>query len=386
MKAKWCLLAAGLALSFAMPAAAQTEYVVGVSGALTGPAASSYAPTVEALRVYIDLLNKKGGIGGKTVKLIALDDQGQPSRGSSNARRLITQDQVSLLIGSGLSATSAPMIAEAQQSGTPLLFAGSVCPQEVFPPAKEGIFCTTAFAAELDSRAAVEFIEKRAGTKIKLGLAAMAIPISRTGIDFAEKLAEQKGMKPVSKQIIPPPTPDYTPFATKIREADPDWVFSWAPWITQVKTFEALRQLGWKGPFLTWAHLEAENELARIKDPKFIVYGANTLFTENLPVQQEIATAVKGANVQYPVNQMAEGWIAGMTVEAALKAAGKNDPRAINTAMQNLKIDTKGLRGGPIEWTATNHFRTKQYYRFYEWNAAKQRPDKLTDWVAYTVE
>ncbi len=26
--------------------------------------------------------------------------------------------------------------------------------------------------------------------------------------------------------------------------------------------------------------------------------------------------------------------------------------------MNDLKVDTKGLRGGPIEWTKDNHFRT----------------------------
>ena len=33
--------------------------------------------------------------------------------------------------------------------------------------------------------------------------------------------------------------------------------------------------------------------------------------------------------------------------------------------MSDLKVDTKGLRGGPIEWTKDNHFRTRQYYRVY---------------------
>jgi hypothetical protein len=33
----------------------------------------------------------------------------------------------------------------------------------------------------------------------------------------------------------------------------------------QIKTFEALRRLGWKGRFMTWAHIEAENEMIRLK-------------------------------------------------------------------------------------------------------------------------
>ena len=52
-KMKSCLLAAALGLSFSTFAAAQ-DFVVGVSGAITGPTASTYAPTVESMRIYFD--------------------------------------------------------------------------------------------------------------------------------------------------------------------------------------------------------------------------------------------------------------------------------------------------------------------------------------------
>ena len=53
--------------------------------------------------------------------------------------------------------------------------------------------------------------------------------------------------------------------------------------------------------------------------------------------------------------------------------------------MQNLKVDLKGLRGGPIEWTKDNHFRTKQYYRVYQWDGAS-RSCVAKDWVTYDVK
>ena len=69
------------------------------------------------------------------------------------------------------------------------------------------------------------------------------------------------GMSAVDKEVIPPPTADYTPFATKLKDADANWVFSWAPWVTEVKTFEALRRLAWPGNYIGWSHIEAEGEL-----------------------------------------------------------------------------------------------------------------------------
>ena len=200
----------------------------------------------------------------------------------------------------------------------------------------------------------------------------MAIPISRSEIEFAEQQAKTLGMTNVGKEVIPPATADYTPYANKIKDSGADWVFSWAPWVTQIRSFEALRRLGWQGSFVTWAHIEAENELVRVKDDKFFVFGGNALFSDNLPVQREIAEAAKKANVQYPVNQLAEGWVTGMVVEAVLKAAGwPADSGKVRSAMETVKVDTKGLRGGPIEWTEDNHLRTKQSYRFYRWDSRR---------------
>ena len=367
--------------------AAQDTYNIGLTGALTGPPASTYAPAIEALRIYIERVNAAGGVNGRKINLILQDDSAEPGKATANAKKLLTQDNVLLLINASLSSTYAPVAAEAKRAGTPLLFASSACPKEVFPPADPLQFCTTAFGATYDSRAALAFVKETAQGPVKIGFAAMAIPLSRGEMDFAEKQAPDLGMTVVGKEVIPPPTPDYTPFATKLKDAGANWVFSWAPWVTQVRTFEALRRLGWKGDFIAWSHLEAEGELARLKDGRLYVIGANALFQDDLPIHKEIVEAAKKAGVAYPPQQMAEGWIAGMVIEAALKAAGwPATPEKLAAAMSSLKVDTKGLRGGPIEWTKDNHFRTRQYYRVYRWDTAKGGIVRVKDWAVFEVK
>ena len=369
------------------PAAAQDAYTIGLTGALTGPPASTYAPAVEALRIYLEKVNAAGGINGKKVNLVLQDDSAEPGKSTANAKKLITQDNVILLMNASLSSTYAPVVAEAKRAGVPLLFASGVCPKDVYPPADPLLFCTTAYAATYDSRATLGFIKETAKAPVKIGFSAMAIPLSRAEMDFAEKQAPGLGMTVVGKEVIPPPTPDYTPFATKLKDAGANWVFSWAPWVTQVRTLEALRRLGWEGDYIAWSHLEAEGELARLKDGKFYVIGANALFQDELPIHKEIADAAKKAGVQYPPQQMAEGWIAGMVIEAALKSAGwPATPEKLAAAMGNLKVDTKGLRGGPIEWTKDNHFRTRQYYRVYRWDTGKSAIVRVKDWQAFDVK
>lgn len=361
------------------------EVVIGLSGALTGPTAGSYAPAIDAMRIYFDRLNKAGGVNGTTVRLILQDDQGEASKGAANAKKLLSQDKVDILINASLSSTYAPMIAETKRAKVPLLFAASVCPEQTYPPAEANLFCTTAFAAKYDSRATLDFIESQAKSDVQLGLVAMAIPVSRAEIDYAETIAPENGMQAVAKEVIPPPTPDYSPFASNIKNAGANWVYAWAPWVTEVKTLEALRQQGWEGDYITWAHLEAEGEAERLKDGKLFLIGANSFFSDGLPIHEEIVDAAKEAGSSYPPEKMVEGWIAGMAIEAAISAAGPDaDAGKLMAAMSDLKVDTKGLRGGPIAWTKDNHFRTTQYYRVYGWGDGGI--ETVMDWKPYNVE
>lgn len=377
---------AGALLGASSIAAAQDAYVIGVSAAMTGPAAATYAPVVESMKAYLEHVNAKGGIRGKPVKLVVLDDSAQPSRAAANAKRLLTEDKVVLLLNSSLSSTFAPMVAEAKRANVPLYFAGSVCPKETYPPADPLQFCSTAFGAELDSQAALGFVKRSAKEPVRIGFAAMAIPISRGEIDYAEGLSKTLGMTPVEKQITPPPTPDYTPFATKLKDANPNWVYSWAPWVSEIRTFEALRRLGWNGSYIAWAHLNAEDELARVKDGSLYVIGTNTFFSDNVPMHAEVRAVTSRANLQYPVTWLTEGFIAGLVVEAILdKTPWPATPQKVLASMNNLKVDLKGLRGGPLEWTKDNHFRTKQFYRVWRWDPAANRVERVQDWQAIEV-
>lgn len=306
---------------FAGSAIAKDPYVVGFSAALTGRGSGIYAPVKDAFDVYFKRVNASGGINGHPVKIIFTDNAAQPSRAASDAKKFVTQDNVILMLNASLSSTYAPMLQVAKRYKVPIFFAGSVCPPDVYPPKANPLqFCSTSFAAKFDSRMAISFIKGMAKGPVKLALVAMNIPVSRGEIDFAETLAKKEsGFTVTGKEAIPPPTPDYTPFATKIMSSGANWVYAWAPWVTQVKTLEALRKLGWKGNYIAFAHIQAEQELERLKDDKFYVFGANALFVDGSAAHQVIKSASKEDKTIYPYQKLTEGWIAAMVLEEALK-------------------------------------------------------------------
>jgi len=176
-----------VAATVALPAIAQESYVVGLTGAMTGPAAGTFGPAVEGLRLYVDKLNASGGVNGHKIQLVLQDDSAEPSKAAANVKKLLSQDNVSLLINTSLSSTYAPMLAETHSAKVPVLYMGAVCPKEVLPPTPDPLqFCSTGFAQGYDSRAALAYIKEVAKGPVELALAAMAIPVSRAEIDFAE--------------------------------------------------------------------------------------------------------------------------------------------------------------------------------------------------------
>jgi branched-chain amino acid transport system substrate-binding protein len=367
---------------------AQESYVVGVSIALTGPGSDTYAPIKDALDVYFKEVNGKGGINGHQVKLIYEDNQAQPSKAAAHAKKFISQDKALMIINVSLSSTYPPMVQAAKEANVPIFFAGAVCPPEVYPPTPDSLqFCSTSFAAKFDSRYALQFLTDQTKPPFKLGLAAMNIPLSRGEIDFAEELAKTMNIKVVEKVITPPVTPDYTPFASKLKDADPDWVYAWAPWAMEVRTLEALRKLGWKGKYLTWGHLEAEDDLARLKDDNLYVFATNSFYAENQDIHKKIREAATAAKTVYPYTKLSEGWIAAMVLEDALKKTSwPPTPEKVRAAMNQVKVDTKGLKGGPLTWAPNNHFRTVNYYRTYRWDTKKNGIVVVKDWIPIEIK
>jgi branched-chain amino acid transport system substrate-binding protein len=97
-----------------LPAAAQTsEITVGISIATTGPAAALGIPERNAL----DFVPKE--IGGVPLRLIVLDDGGDPTNATTNARRFVTESKADVIMGSSTTPPSIAVSNVANEAGIP---------------------------------------------------------------------------------------------------------------------------------------------------------------------------------------------------------------------------------------------------------------------------
>ncbi len=360
-------------------------YRIGVTAALTGPFADTYAPVYEAINVYFQQLNEQGGINGHPVQILVEDDAADATKATSNATKLVQQEKVALLTAATLSATYGSIMNISRSAGTPVLIA-SVCPTQAYPPADPLVFCPASFGALYDGTAAIRFIKETAKEPVKLALVGIESPIVRTNFDHVTKIASESGIQVVTRQLMPPTATDFTPFATQVQQAGANWVFAWSPWSSQIGPFDALQKLGWKGDYLLWAHQPADEELSRRKVDALYAIAGNALFAEELPVHKQIRAAAQKYKTSYPVEYMAEGWVTAQVLEQTLRNAGwPGGAKAMQAALAKLSVDTQGLRGGPLVFTADNHFRTKAWYKFYRWNSQQNKIVTARDWVGIDV-
>lgn len=108
--------------------------------AVTGPASFLGDPELKTLEMYVEKINKDGGVLGRQLELIHYDDAGNASKARNFASRLIRSDKVDIIVGgstTGATMAAVPMVEQAQIPFISL--AGAVV---VTTPVKKWVFKT----------------------------------------------------------------------------------------------------------------------------------------------------------------------------------------------------------------------------------------------------
>jgi branched-chain amino acid transport system substrate-binding protein len=105
------------------------EILVGEFGSFTGSEATFGISTSNGIKMAFDEKNKNGGIKGKQLKLLSLDDQGKAEEAASTVTRLITQNNVVAILGEVASSRSLAAAPIAQENKVPMISPSSTNPK-----------------------------------------------------------------------------------------------------------------------------------------------------------------------------------------------------------------------------------------------------------------
>ncbi|WGS17700.1 MULTISPECIES: ABC transporter substrate-binding protein [unclassified Bradyrhizobium] len=128
--AAWAALALALAVT---PATAQSHYGPGATGheikigtttPYSGPA-SAYSAGAISITAYFAMINDQGGVNGRKINFISLDDAYSPPKTVEQIRRLIESDEVLFLVNPVGTAPNMAVVKYINQKRVPHLFVGS---------------------------------------------------------------------------------------------------------------------------------------------------------------------------------------------------------------------------------------------------------------------
>lgn len=116
------------------PGVTDAEIVLGVQTVMSGSLALSGISERDGLQIWADQVNAAGGINGRKVRILFLDDKGLPQEGLNVVRRLINEEKVFALVAGSGSGSQLPVMETIRQSGTPFVASMSTNPTLVKSP------------------------------------------------------------------------------------------------------------------------------------------------------------------------------------------------------------------------------------------------------------
>lgn len=122
------LITASIGILFPALSRAQTPVALGISAPLTGPFAIYGHQVADGARLAVDTINSHGGIGGRRIEAIVVDDEGQIATAAASARKMIVQDKVAALIGYPLS-PEAQAVKQVAESAKVLMITLATAPE-----------------------------------------------------------------------------------------------------------------------------------------------------------------------------------------------------------------------------------------------------------------
>lgn len=230
-------LAAAIALALATPAAA--DVTIGVTLSATGPAASLGIPqknTVELLPT---------SIGGEKINWVVLDDGSDTTKAVTNARKLIAEDKVDVIIGSSTTPNSLAMREVAADSGTPMLsMAASAAIINPTDPKTRWIFKTPQNDSLMADAVAISM--KANGIKT-MGYIGFADAYGDGWLAEIRRSAQTAGIKLVAEEKYNRNDPSVTGQVLKLMSANPEAILIGAAGTPGATPQKELVARGYKG-------------------------------------------------------------------------------------------------------------------------------------------
>lgn len=245
----WALPLVAFSLNFLAPsgAAADTINIGLCQSTAVGPAKFATA-LWKGAEVAVDEINKSGGVGGKSLNVVAMDiGNNDPAQARLSMKKAIQVNNIHGLLcwGTNVMVQNSPFIDESEILAFTMSQGTNVTKKSKFVQQLEGV--TT-----LQCRVAAQYVKSNYPTVKKLSVLFVNYEYGRELRDKCKQEFGAIGVTMASAEAHPKSPPDLRAQLTKILDAQPDAIYLGAiGGGTVALAIRTGRELGYKGIFMT---------------------------------------------------------------------------------------------------------------------------------------
>jgi branched-chain amino acid transport system substrate-binding protein len=321
---------------------------IGSTLALTGPLAATSHVHNDLGEIYVEQLNRRGGLLGRPVEWIVRDDQSKPDLARTLYEQLITVDKVDLLMGPYATGAILSAMGVAQRYNKVLVHHTFGIPAQAkydmqFPawslgPTPEVSVPNTVFDALAASPAPPKTI----------AVVTSKFPSVHFMSLGARDVAKKRGLNEVLFLEWDFGNLDYGPIAARIKDANPDFLWVGAIGLEGNQLLEAMSKIGYtpKEHFYMYPAPGPMSKSALARNAlSMTVFEEHPPFTSAPGAKEFIelyhARAAKAGIPDTAVEvQAAASYTAWQILEAGVRGAGSLDDKAIGAWLHTHPVDT----------------------------------------------
>lgn len=345
------LAATGLPAFTAAAETQRNELLVGQSAPLSGMMAPTMLGVLAGQQLALDEANRRGGVHGRRVRLVTLDDAFDPAKALENARTLVEQQGAVALFGFvGTSQTAAvlPYVAEKQ---VPLIAAYSGSPALRARPNPYFFTTQASYVDEL-----VRMVRNlKSVTATNIAVVYQDNDFGRGLLPLAEKVIREEGSQLAIARALEPSGRDALAAAQAVSAARPQAVVMIVAGPAVVAYVKANRAVAGV-PIYTFSLSVGSAILKALgDDARGLAVSRATPYPwrATTPLARDFTAVMQKADRPIDYDHYL-GYINGRILLEGLKAAGRNPtPAAVAAGMEKLaKLD---LGGYTLNYSPANH-------------------------------
>src|SRR5215208_1974881 len=200
----------------ASPVISAAQILIGQTAGFTGAVAAGVKETSDGARLYIDMVNARGGVHGQKIQLVSLDDKFDPKLAAENARKLIEERNVAAMFLTRGTPHTEAILPWLDKHGVPLI-GPSTGAMVLHQPVRKHVFNVRA-TYQREAEKAITHLTSMGITRIGIVLADDSF--GADGLAGAQKGLAAAKLTAAVLEKFNRAKPDFAPIAPKVVQAN----------------------------------------------------------------------------------------------------------------------------------------------------------------------